>query len=256
MTTILTFADQVNNFAVRVGSECKRISDLIGTLSSLNTSDKTSIVAAIKEIKTATTTLQGTLNSYSTELSGVKTQQSTNTGDISTLKGSMTTLQSNLKTLQDTVDSIEGVLESQSEIDDSKASTVSTYSSSKVEAVVSDAKTALKNELLGGAGSAADTLKELADLIAANGSSIATLQTLAAGHVKFDAAQTLSDTQKSTARSNIGAADSATVSGYGTRLTAVETKASTAETNIATLTSNVGNTSTDFVAAFEAALAG
>ena len=252
----LTFADQVNNFATRVGSECKRISGVIGTLSGLNTSDKTSVVAAIKEVKSATTTLQNTLNTYSGNLSSLSTQQSTNTGDISTLKGSVTTLQNNLKTLQDPVDSIEGVLESQSEIDDSKASTVTTYSSSKVESVVSSAKTAVKNELLGGAGTAYDTLKELADLIAANGASISTLQTLAAGHVKFDAAQSLTDTQKSTARSNIGAADSATVSGYGSRLSTVESKASTTETNLSTLTTNVGNTSTDFVAAFESALAG
>ena len=252
MTTILTFADQVNNFATRVGSECKRISGLVGALSSLNTSDKTSVVAAIKEVKSATTTLQNTLNSYSTELSGVKTQQSTNTGDIGTLKGSVTTLQNNLQALQDEVDSISGVLETQSEIDDSKSSTKSTYSSSKVETLIATAK----NDLLGGAGTAYDTLKELADLIAANGASISTLQTLAAGHVKFDASQSLTDTQKSTARSNIGAAASSTVSGYGTRLTAVEGKASTNETNLATLTSNVGDTTTNFVAAFEAALAG
>ena len=84
MATV-NFSEQVNNFATRVGAECKRISNTIGALSSLNTSDKTSVVAAIAEVKTATATLQNTLNSYSTELNGVKTQQSTNTGDLTTL---------------------------------------------------------------------------------------------------------------------------------------------------------------------------
>lgn len=251
----LTFADQVNNFATRVGSECKRISGVIGTLSSLNTSDKTSVVAAIKEVKTATTTLQNTLNTYSGNLSSLSTQQSTNTGDIATLKGSVTTLQTNLQALQDEVDSIEGVLESQSEIDDTKASTVTTYSSSKVESVITAAKQAVKNDLLGGAGAAYDTLKELADLISANAGTIEALNIVAAKAVKFEP-QTLNDAQKTQARTNIGAASETVVSGYGTRLSAVESKASTTETGLNTLVTNVGNTSTDFVAAFESALAG
>lgn len=255
MATV-NFSEQVNNFATRVGAECKRISGTIGALTSLNTTDKTSVIAAISEVKTATTTLQNTLNGYSTELSGVKTQQATNTGDLTTLKSSVSTLQSNLSTLQNEVDAIEGVLETQSEIDDSKASSVTTYSSTKVESVVASAKQAVKNELLGGAGTAFDTLKELADLISANGSSIETLQSLAAGHVKFDGAQTLTDTQKTQARNNIGAADASVVSGYGTRLGTVEGKASTTETNLATLTTNVGDTTVNLVATFESALVG
>ena len=178
MATV-NFSEQVNNFATRVGAECKRISNTIGALSSLNTSDKTSVVSAIAEVKTATNTLQNTLNGFSSELGGVKTQQATNTGDISTLKSSVSTLQTNLQALQEEVDSIEGVLESQSEIDDSKVSTVSTYSSSKVESVVATAKQAVKDEILGGAGTAFDTLKELADLISANSDLIQSLTDLA-----------------------------------------------------------------------------
>ena len=64
---------------------------------------------------------------------------------------------------------------------------------------------ALKDELLGGAGEAVDTLRELADLIAANADAIDALRDLAAGHVKFDAAQDLTASQQAQARSNIGA---------------------------------------------------
>lgn len=63
----------------------------------------------------------------------------------------------------------------------------------------------LKNELLGGAGEAFDTLKELADLIANNADAIDALRNLAAGHVKFDEAQSLTESQKTQARTNIGA---------------------------------------------------
>jgi len=73
------------------------------------------------------------------------------------------------------------------------------------------AKTDVKNDLLGGAGEAYDTLKELSDLIQANGASITTLQALAAGHVKYDDAQTLTPTQQFQARENIAAADAADV---------------------------------------------
>ena len=63
----------------------------------------------------------------------------------------------------------------------------------------------LRNELLGGAGEAVDTLKELADLIAENADAIDALRDLAAGHVKFDEAQQLTESRKEQARENIGA---------------------------------------------------
>ncbi len=95
------------------------------------------------------------------------------------------------------------------EIDDTKSTATNVWSASKTATEISTAATAVKNDLLGGAGEAYDTLKELADLIGENETAIEALQTIANGHVKFDEAQTLTDAQKATARSNIGA--SATV---------------------------------------------
>lgn len=80
---------------------------------------------------------------------------------------------------------------------------------SEVTGAVNTAKAEVKNELLGGAGEAYDTLKELATLIDTNKDAIGALQTIANGHVKFDGAQKLTEGQKTQARTNIDAVSSA-----------------------------------------------
>lgn len=100
----------------------------------------------------------------------------------------------------------EATLAKKAEIDDSKAATDKAYSGAKVEDVVTTAKQAVKNELLGGAGSAFDTLKELGDLITTNKDAITALQTIAGNHVRHDGAQSLTEAQKKQARDNIAAA--------------------------------------------------
>ena len=67
----------------------------------------------------------------------------------------------------------------------------------------------MKNDLLGGAGEAYDTLKELADALVTNKNAITALQQIAQGHVQFDKAQSLNDEQKKQARANIGALSAA-----------------------------------------------
>ena len=67
----------------------------------------------------------------------------------------------------------------------------------------------MKNDLLGGAGEAYDTLKELADALVTNKDAITALQQIAKGHVQFDKAQALNDDQKKQARANIGALSAA-----------------------------------------------
>ena len=137
---------------------------------------------------------------------------------------------------------------------DTKTSLTTTFSSTKIASDIEAAKNAVKNDLLNGAGEAYDTLKELGELIDTNKSAIDALKDTAAGHVRFNAAQTLTDPQKKQARTNIGAADATTVSDHATRLTAVEKKAGDTETALNALKAAVGDTTTDYVAAFEAAL--
>ena len=103
------------------------------------------------------------------------------------------------------------VVESKTEIDDSMATATNVWSALKTTTKISESCAAVKNEILNGAGAAYDTLSELATLITTNQSAIQALQGIAAGHVKFDAAQSLTAAQKTQARSNIDAASTAEV---------------------------------------------
>ena len=126
---------------------------------------------------------------------------------------------------------------------------------------IADAKTALKNEILGGASSAYDTLKEIEEFLKSNDSVVGALQALKI--VKYDAPQELTTEEKAQARSNIGAADATTVADQGTRLSTAEssisdhgTRLGTVETDLDNLEASIGDmTDVDFVATFEAALA-
>ena len=212
MAEIGTFSKQINDLAIRVGKECRLIYAKIGK-SALTTTEKATLIGAINELDAA-----------------VKS----NDGDISTINSALTALQTKLNGI----------------IDDTKASTTKVYSSSKVESKIITAKQEVKNDLLGGAGAAYDTLKELADLIETNKTAIEALQTIAAGHVKYDAAQVLTNEQKAQARTNIGAVAASEID-----LTEVNNKIAANTKEISGLKTSLGNLSTDFVAAFETELA-
>lgn len=207
-----TFSKQINDLAIRVGKECRLIYAKIGK-SALTTTEKTTLIGAINELDAA-----------------VKS----NDGDISAINSALTALQTKLNGI----------------IDDASASTTKVYSSSKVESQITAAKQEVKNDLLGGAGAAYDTLKELADLIETNKTAIEALQTIAAGHVKYDAAQVLTNEQKAQARTNIGAVAASEIN-----FTEVNNKITANTTEISSLKTSLGDLSTDFVAAFEAELA-
>lgn len=212
MAEIGTFSKQINDLAIRVGKECKLIYAKIGK-SALTTTEKATLIGAINELDAA-----------------VKS----NDGDISTINSALTALQTKLNGI----------------IDDTSASTTKVYSSSKVESKITAAKQEVKNDLLGGAGAAYDTLKELADLIETNKTAIEALQTIAAGHVKYDAAQVLTNEQKAQARTNIGAVAASEIN-----FTEVNNKIAANTKEISGLKTSLGDLSTDFVAAFEAELA-
>jgi hypothetical protein len=131
-----------------------------------------------------------------------------NQGDLTTL--TTTDKTSLVKALIEVVASIEQVkkdLAAKTEISDTTQTKTNTWSAVKIADSISTAASNLKNEILNGAGEAYDTLKELGDLIDTNKDAITALETIASGHVKFDGAQTLTDAQKTQARSNISAAN-------------------------------------------------
>jgi len=112
------------------------------------------------------------------------------------------------------------------------------WSADKVFDAIEAAKTAVSNavksDLLGGAGEAYDTFKELQDLLVGQDDAVAALTQLFNNAVRFDQAQTLTDPQKAFARGNIGAA---------------------ADADLDALVSAVGDTEVDLVAAYTAAKA-
>jgi len=79
----------------------------------------------------------------------------------------------------------------------------------------------LKNDILGGASAAYDTLKEIQTFLEQNDSQVAALLNAIGNRVRFDMAQSLTDTQKQTARSNIGAVSMADVGNYDIDLVSV-----------------------------------
>ena len=116
------------------------------------------------------------------------------------------------------------VAESAKEISDSVTGTGSTWSSSKISSELTAAKNSVKNEL--------------SDRISTNADAIESLESTTAGKVSFDAAQSLTDSQKTQARANIGAAPQSVQDSIGSRL-------STAESNLTSVTAIANSTKSE-----------
>jgi hypothetical protein len=143
----MTLEQRIIALVNSVGAAIKELRTHRGTMSALNTTNKTNLVAAINEVLAAV--------------------------------GSA------------------GVA-----IDDNAAanSTTVAYSPNKITGLIATAK----NEILGGAASAYDTLLELQNLLQSDANAISGLLTAVGNRVQFDAAQSLTEPQKLTACTNIG----------------------------------------------------
>lgn len=93
-----------------------------------------------------------------------------------------------------------------------------------------DALLDLKNEILGGASTALDTLKEIEDILKSNTEVDSALQALRV--VNYDRSQSLTSTQQGTARTNIGAAADAEVVKHSASQGLTTTQQGNARTNI------------------------
>lgn len=82
--------------------------------------------------------------------------------------------------------------------------TAVTWSADKIFDAIEAAKTAVKNDLTGGAAAALDTLSELATALGNDPSFAATIASEIANRVRYDAAQTLTLVQQQQACANIG----------------------------------------------------
>ena len=156
----MSLESRIIALAQAVGTDVKTLTAAQGSLSSLNTTTKTSLVAAINELMT----LIGSAGASIDDGAG-------------------------------------------------NGNTAVTWSADKIFDSIEAAKAAVKNDLVNGAGAALDTLNELAAALGNDPSFAATIATEIANRVRFDAAQTLTSPQQEQARSNIGAASAADVSG-------------------------------------------
>lgn len=97
-------------------------------------------------------------------------------------------------------------------IDDTAASGGAvTWSVDKITSAITAAKSAVKDDLVAGAGTALDTLAELAAALGDDPNFAATIATDLGNRVRFDAAQVLTLEQKTMARTNIGAVSAADI---------------------------------------------
>ena len=123
----MSLVTKMTAFVSSVGTDIKNLTTKIGNLANLQTTDKSSLVSAINELKSF---------------------QVTN-------------------------------------IDDVNASTTTTFSGTAIQQKISVAKTEVKNEILGSASTAYDTLQEIQGFIENDSSATASLVTAVADRVKY-----------------------------------------------------------------------
>lgn len=181
-----TLSTQISALATQVGTDIKQILANVGDLSQLTTTQKSSLVVAINELKAS---------------------------------------------IQDVADSVGAT------INDSAITRDKTWSSQKIN----DSITSAINALVNGAPDTLDTLQELATAIETNQDAISALQTIAAGHVKYNEAQSLTTEQEQQARSNIGAA---AASDLTTLLGTVSTLSGTVSQNTTSIGQNTASIGT------------
>jgi hypothetical protein len=108
--------------------------------------------------------------------------------------------------------------------DSATASATQTYSIDKIRTEINSTAQATKDAILGGAGAAYDTLKELQDLLTGEAQQITDIMTALGNRVRTDtASQGLTTVQKGNARTNIDAYGSVELGNPDTDLASVFT---------------------------------
>jgi hypothetical protein len=158
-----TLEQRLSALASAIGADVKALNAAHGDLSTLSTTAKSNLVAALNEVLTIAQSATGVIN--------------------------------------DTAGS---------------GTTNKTWSADKIASALAT----LKSDLLNGAPTTFDTLKEIADYIASDQSAGTALATAVANRVRFDAAQTLTSGEKTQACSNIGAVQTSDAGNITADLTA------------------------------------
>lgn len=187
----MSLQTRLSDLITAIGTDYKQLRTWItgsgsGTLSALNTTDKTSVIGAINEVKATADSAGGTVPDATTAVAG---------------KVELATL-----------------AEVAAGLDTTRAVTAEGVRQERI---------ALKAEILGaGVPGALDTLDELAAAIGDDASYAATITTALANRVRVDtAAQGLTGTQQSNARTNIAAVGTSDVGNADADLAALYTAA-------------------------------
>lgn len=146
-----TLAERIVSLASAIGVDIKTLTANQGSLSSLSTTAKDSLVLAINELHSAIGSAGASIDDTATN-----------------------------------------------------GATSVTWSADKIYDTIELAKTAVKNEIVNGSASALDTLSELAAALGSDPNFATTIATEIGNRVRYDAAQTLSASQKTQACANIG----------------------------------------------------
>lgn len=235
----MSLATNIAELATAIATEVKRVRTWINgnatDLSGLATTNKSNLVGAINEVAasvdgaagiddgtvstTSTWSSQKTRDEIDTAVAGVDVPVLTDLIDDGT--PSTSTVYSSAKTDSQIAAAVAAV-DLTDLIDDDAPSTSSVYSSTKTAVEISAAVAAL----VGSSPEALDTIQELAEALGNDPNAITSLTAAVGARVRFDAAQSLTGPQQAQARTNIDAASA----------------------------TEVGDTSTDFVAIFNAGL--
>jgi len=240
----MALVDQISTTFTRVGTEFKSVRTDIGSLAALTTADKSTIVAAINEVQSEVGAASGATNLAAT-LSATQTVVTSDTGTDATIPsvdgtnaGVMTpTMKSKLDGIEAAADvtdagnvgsTIHGASTKAAAVDADTLALIDSEAANVLKKLsIANLKNVIQAMIQTGAPATLDTLDELAAALGDDPNAITTITTALGNRVRTDtAAQGLNGTQQSNARTNIAAQAS----------------------------SEIGNTATDFVAIFEAAL--
>ena len=220
----MSLATQVTALAVRIATEFKTVYSRQGNLTSLNTTDKSSLVAAIVEVKSGLAGAGAPINDAApggaTTYSGTKVEALVAAKpSINDTTPSTTTAFSGTKVNS----AIATAVAAKPSINDTTPSTTVVYSASKTDSQIAAAKASI----LGSAAAAYDTLGEIQALMAADDTETSGILTALGNRLQIDAAQSLTSPQKAFGQANLDVYSRA----------------------------DIGDPTTDFVAQFVAALA-
>jgi hypothetical protein len=231
----MTLASQLLTAFTRVGTEFKTLRGTLGVNSSLTTTAKDTLVNAINEVKagqaSAGAQIDDTTAATTTVYSSSKTQSVANASATAIILDSAANTATGTTYSASKIQAVANAAAT-ALINDSAAAGTTTFSSTKINTAIAAAITALIN----GAPTTYDTLKEISDYIASDTSAGTAMTTSIAGKIDFNNAQTYTSPQ--------------VVQGIANLVALGVAKAS----DLSTLTTNVGDTTTDFAGAFVTSL--